>query len=96
MRSASSICTRCRPSYAVPIDCYAGDAQARQIFRDIVAMPATITVTEHEVEVNFHRRSHLPIILASGMMDRPVTVPWWKGHTLRLTTSAGPGEPAPR
>ena len=73
-----------------------GDAQARQIFRDIVAMPATITVTEHEVEVNFHRRSHLPIILASGMMDRPVTVPWWKGHTLRLTTSTGPGEPAPR
>ena len=72
-----------------------GDAQARQIFRDIVAMPATITVTEHEVEVNFHRRSHLPIILASGMMDRPIAVPWWPGHTLRLTTSTGPAEPAP-
>ena len=73
-----------------------GDAQARQIFRDIVAMPATITVTEKEVEVSFHRRSHLPIILASGMMDRPVAVPWWNGHTLRLTTATGPAEPVPR
>jgi hypothetical protein len=71
-----------------------GDAQARQIFRDIVAMPATITVTEKEVEVSFHRRSHLPIILASGMMDRPVAVPWWNGHTLRLTTYNGPAEPS--
>jgi hypothetical protein len=72
-----------------------GDAQARQIFRDIVAMPATITVTEHEVEVSFHRRSHLPIILASGLMDRPIAVPWWNGHTLRLTTSTGAAEPTP-
>jgi hypothetical protein len=69
-----------------------GDAQARQIFRDLVAMPATITVTEKEVEVSFHRRSNLPIILASGMMDQPVAVPWWNGHTLRLTTYNGPAE----
>lgn len=71
-----------------------GDAQARQIFRDIVDMPATITVTEKEVEVSFHRRSHLPIILASGMMDRPIAVPWWHGHKLRLTTYNGPAEPS--
>jgi len=69
-----------------------GDAQARQIFRDLVAMPATITVTATEVEVSFHRRSHLPIILASGLMDRPVAVPWWKGHKLRLTTYNGPAD----
>ena len=67
-----------------------GDAQARQIFRDLVAMPATVTVTEHEVEVSFHRRSHLPIILASGLMDHPVAVPWWSGRSLRLTTYNGP------
>jgi hypothetical protein len=70
-----------------------GDAQARQIFRDLVAMPATITVTEKEVEVSFHRRSHLPIILASGMMEQPVAIPWWNGHKLRLTTYNGPAEP---
>ena len=71
-----------------------GDAQARQIFRDIVAMPATITITDSEVEVSFHRRAHLPIILASGMMDHPVAVPWWNGHKLRLTTYNGPAEPS--
>jgi len=69
------------------------DAQARQIFRDLVAMPATITLSEKEVEVSFHRRSHLPIILASGMMEQPVAVPWWNGHKLRLTTYNGPAEP---
>jgi hypothetical protein len=70
-----------------------GDAQARQIFRDLVAIPATITVTEKEVEVSFHRRSHLPIILASGMMEQPIAVPWWNGYKLRLTTYNGPAEP---
>jgi len=69
------------------------DAQARQIFRDLVAMPATITITEKEVEVSFHRRSHLPIILASGMMEQPVAVPWWNSHKLRLTTYNGPTKP---
>ena len=68
------------------------DAQARQIFRDIVAMPATITITEEEVEVSFHRRAHLPIVLASGMTEKPVPVPWWKGKKLRLTTYNGPTE----
>ncbi len=46
-----------------------GDAQARQIFRDLVAMPATVTIRESEVEVSFHRRSHLPIVLASGLVS---------------------------
>jgi hypothetical protein len=72
-----------------------GDAQARQIFRDLVAMPATITVSEQEVEVSFHRRSHLPIILASGLMEQPIAVPWWSGRRLRLTTYNGPAEATP-
>jgi transposase len=72
-----------------------GDAQARQIFRDLVAMPATITVSDKEVEVSFHRRSHLPIILASGLMEQPVAVPWWGGRRLRLTTYIGPADAAP-
>ena len=67
-----------------------GDAQARQIFRDLIAMPANITVTEEEVQVSLLRRAHLPIILASGLMDQPVPVPWWGGKKLRLTTYGGP------
>jgi hypothetical protein len=62
------------------------DAQARQIFRDLINTPAEVTVADKGIEVRFHRRAHLPIILASGLLDQTVTVPWWNGRTLRLTT----------
>src|SRR6266704_3502839 len=65
------------------------DAQARQIFRDLIDMPADVTVSEKEVEVSFHRRAHLPILLASGLMEKPIAVPWWDGLSLRLTTYDG-------
>lgn len=67
-----------------------GDAQARQIFRDLIEMPADVEISEEEVSVSFHRRAHLPIILASGLVERPVRVPWWNGIPLRLTTYNGP------
>ena len=60
------------------------DAQARQVFRDLIDMPADVAITEREIRVRFHRRAHLPIILASGLIDKPVVVPWWNGRTLRL------------
>ena len=47
------------------------DAQARQIFRDLVDMPADVAVTPAEVRVRFHRRAHLPIVLASGLSTNP-------------------------
>lgn len=65
------------------------DAQARQIFRNLIDMPADVTIGPNEVEVSFHRRAHLPIILASGLIDKPVPVPWWKDLPLRLTTYNG-------
>ena len=60
------------------------ECQARQIFRDLIDMPADVTITEREVQVRFHRRAHLPIIAASGLLDEPVTVPWWNGMSLRM------------
>jgi hypothetical protein len=62
------------------------EAQARQIFRDLIDMPATVDVTAAEVVVQFHRRAHLPIVLASGRLNKPVKVPWWNDRPLRLTT----------
>ena len=61
------------------------DAQARQIFRDLIDMPADVTVAEHGVHVVFHRRAHLPIIIASGLLDQPLAVPWWNGLPLRMS-----------
>ncbi len=60
------------------------DAQARQIFRDLIDMPADIAIRSAEVTVRFHRRAHLPIVLASGLFDNPLPVPWWNGLPLRL------------
>jgi transposase len=62
------------------------DAQARRIFRDIIDMPAEVSVTSEEITVAFHRRAHLPIILDSGLLENPVRVPWWNDLPLRLTT----------
>ena len=62
------------------------DAQARHVFRDLVDMPADVTVAEKQVTVRFHRRAHLPILVASGILDRSVRVPWWNGARLTLTT----------
>jgi Transposase DDE domain len=60
------------------------DAQARQIFRDLIDMPADVAVTESEVTIRFHRRAHLPIILASGLLNTSTEVPWWNNRILRF------------
>lgn len=65
-----------------------GDAQARHIFRDLVDMPATVDITARDVTVAFHRRAHLPILMASGLFDQRVKVPWWGNRTLRLTSDS--------
>jgi hypothetical protein len=61
------------------------EAQARHIFRDLIDTPADVSLSEREVHVHFHRRAHLPIIIASGLLDSPVKVPWWHNHTLRMS-----------
>jgi len=70
------------------------DAQVQQNFRDLIDMPADIHITAPAVEVSFDRRAHLRIILTSGLiMEQPVSVPWWNGLSLRLTTHLGPENP---
>jgi hypothetical protein len=64
-------------------------AQARQIFRDLVDMPADIVIGDRQVTVEFHRRAHLPILLASSLFKENVSVPWWNGARLKLSTHGG-------
>lgn len=61
-----------------------GDAQARHVFRDLVDMPADVAIASDEVIVRLPRRSHLPILLASGLLDDPIKIPWWKQRKLRF------------
>ena len=60
------------------------DSQARQIFRDLIDMPAEVIIENGEVRVRFFRRAHLPIVLASGLVDKPFRVPWWNNAPLRI------------
>ena len=64
-------------------------AHARKIFQDLLDLPADVEITEKEVRVQFHRRAHWPIVLASGLCDRAVAIPWWSNRRLRLTTHTG-------
>ncbi|HEU0201993.1 MAG TPA: hypothetical protein VFR86_16370 [Burkholderiaceae bacterium] len=61
------------------------DAQARHVFRDLIEMPATVEISVSGIQVQFHRRAHLPIIIASGLLNTSVTVPWWNNLPLTLT-----------
>jgi hypothetical protein len=61
------------------------DAQARHIFRDLIDTPADVSVTNSEVQVRFHRRAHLPIILASRLLNTSVPIPWWNGYSLHMS-----------
>jgi hypothetical protein len=60
------------------------DAQARHIFRDLIDMPADVAIASDEVIVKLPRRAHLPILLASHVLDKPVKVPWWNNRPLRF------------
>jgi hypothetical protein len=61
-----------------------GDAQARHIFRDLVDTPADVAIAPDEVIVKLPRRAHLPILLGSGLLDKPFNVPWWRNRPLRF------------
>ncbi len=90
-RKVKTLFERFERSYALIQD-LGHDAQARQIFRNLVRMPADVTTGLKKVEVSFHGRAHLPIILASGLMETPVPVPRWTrqrltGPSLRMVRS---------
>jgi hypothetical protein len=65
-------------------------AQARQVFRDLIDMPADIVVSGGNVTVEFHRRAHLPILLSSDVFKQSVEVPWWRGAKLSFSTYTAP------
>lgn len=61
------------------------DAHARRIYRDLIDMPANVRINHDGVHVRFHRRAHLPIVVASGLLDTPVPIPWWNDLPLIMS-----------
>ena len=59
-------------------------AQAKQIFRNLLDVSATVTITDADVTVTLDKRAHNPYLVASRLTDQPTPMPWFGGKSLRL------------
>jgi len=59
-------------------------AKSRHIFRDFIDAPAQVTITETEIQVQFYKRAHNPLLLAAGFADIEVPIPWLDNKRLRF------------
>ena len=60
-------------------------AESRHLFRDFVEASARVSLTDKEVQVQFGKRAHNPLLLNAGFAKTDVAVPWWEGRRLRLS-----------
>jgi hypothetical protein len=59
-------------------------AKSRHLFRDFIDATAVIQVKEQEVVVRFQRRAHNPLLLAAGVGETDVAIPWLGRKHLRI------------
>src|SRR6266581_1820391 len=59
-------------------------AQAKQIFRNLLDVSATVTITDADVTVTLDKRAHNPYLVASRLTDQPTPMPWFGDKSLRL------------
>ena len=59
-------------------------ATSRHLFRDFVDATAQIVIHEKEIAVHFQKRAHNPLLLAAGINNTDVPIPWFGGKRLQL------------
>lgn len=59
-------------------------AHARTIFRDFINATIGVNITERSIAVRFQKRAHNPQLLAAGLADQPVRIPWLGNRPLEL------------
>lgn len=57
-------------------------AQPKTIFRNLLDLSAKIDVEAERVVVTFDKRAHNPYLVASGLTDKPVPMPWFGNKQL--------------
>jgi transposase len=60
------------------------EAKGRHIFRDFIDAVGLITLTDHEIIVQYQKRAHNPLLIAAGFANTDVSVPWLGDKRLRL------------
>src|SRR2546422_585231 len=59
-------------------------AQAKQLFRNLLDVSATVTGGDADVVVTLDKRAHNPYLVASGLTDQPTPMPWFGGKSLHI------------
>jgi hypothetical protein len=59
-------------------------AKGRHIFRDFIDAVGLITLSDHEIIVQYQKRAHNPLLIAAGFGKTDVSVPWLGDKRLRL------------
>ena len=59
-------------------------AQAKQLFRTLLDLSATVTIDDAEVLVTLDKRAHNPYLVGSRLADQPTPMPWFGGKPLRI------------
>lgn len=65
-------------------------AKSRHLFRDFVNATATITLSEQALHVAFPKGAHNPLLLAAGLDQTDVPIPWLGGKRLHFTFGQQP------
>jgi hypothetical protein len=60
------------------------EAKGRHIFRDFIDAVGLITLTDHEMIVQYQKRAHNPLLIAAGFANTDVSVPWLGDKRLRF------------
>ncbi len=59
-------------------------AQPKTIFGDLLDLSARVQVETSRVVVTIDKRAHNPYLVASGMADKPVSMPWFGNKQLLI------------
>jgi hypothetical protein len=59
-------------------------AQAKKIFRNLLDVSATVSISDKDVIVKLDKRAHNPYLVASGLTQSPTPMPWFGGKRLVL------------
>jgi len=60
-------------------------AQAKKLFRNLLDVSATVTITENQVIVMLDKHAHNPYLIASGLANTPTPMPWFGNKKLVIT-----------
>jgi hypothetical protein len=59
--------------------------QAKKLFRNLLDVSATVTITSTQVTVTLDKRAHNPYLVASGLPDTPTPMPWFGNKDLVIS-----------